>query len=710
MSNSKAKIAAERLFGRGEEEAESGWDKQTFLREIGGEDTRELRHLLASYQIRKELGEGTFGKVQLAVHIASKEKVAIKMLEKSKIVDEGDRQRISREIQILKILRHPNIVQLYEIIEDKTHLYLIMEYASGGELFDYIVSQQRVKELEASRFFQQLIDGIEYIYKLKIAHRDLKPENLLLDESNNIKIVDFGLSNLYKENQLLKTACGSPCYAAPEMIAGKAYRGLKVDLWSAGVILFALICGYLPFDDNDTQVLYKKIIRGEYSIPSFVSNMATDLIKRVLCTDPEKRLNIEQIKSHQWFNLFKGYANIPKGLIVGIHEVPVDERIVELVSQYGYERETIVQSVKTNRHNIVSTLYYLILRKMIKKEGHVSVADINSIFFKPKLLEKPELLSRSLAPEEPSAADVPAPRRQNSPEVSVSNVLEMHHDIIIKKSEKANIKTLNVTKLQPFEENLYSSAAGNNIPKRKDEPRDERRKANRTQVPAKQERPPTGPPKTDASQPLSKDPRDPKEVRASSSKPATGLKSAGAKKPAMPLKFNSRSPTPENHGSLSRNPREPAQLFKSLVAPERRGLAKPPKLGPSLATPDKFGSVQAPRPPVTARRSPAPKPAEEDPLKAMKVHRGPLNLNAVSMKNPSELLADISRALSELGVTVKDSRNFSLRCEFGELRFIVEINLVEKFTNIFVVKFYKNNQSNNNYFELCQNIFARLTL
>ena len=168
----------------------------------------------------------------------------------------ADVERVAREIHILKLIRHPNIIQLYEILENPTELYLIMEYASGGELFDYIVEKQRVKEKEACKFFQQIIDGVEYLHKLNIVHRDLKPENLLLDQNKNIKIVDFGLSNTYKTGETLSTACGSPCYAAPEMIAGKRYLGAHVDVWSCGVILFALICGHLPFEDPNTTNLY----------------------------------------------------------------------------------------------------------------------------------------------------------------------------------------------------------------------------------------------------------------------------------------------------------------------------------------------------------------------------------------------------------------------------------------------------------------------
>lgn len=167
-----------------------------------------------------------------------------------------------------------------------------MEYARGGELFEFIVNRKRVREKEAAKFLQQILSGVEYLHKLGICHRDLKPENLLMDDYNNIKIVDFGLSNMYVEGQCLKTACGSPCYAAPEMVAGKMYKGLPADVWSCGVILYAMVCGYLPFEDPKTNVLYKKILNCDYTIPEFVSADCRDLITRVLNTDPEKRLTL----------------------------------------------------------------------------------------------------------------------------------------------------------------------------------------------------------------------------------------------------------------------------------------------------------------------------------------------------------------------------------------------------------------------------------
>ena len=432
----------------------------------------KYKNPLASYDIDKELGKGTFGEVKLGIHRITSEKVAIKVLEKDKIVDEADKERVTREIHILKLIRHPNIIQLYEIIEDKEKLYLITEYASGGELFDYIVANQRVNELEACKFYQQLLDGIEYVHKLNIVHRDLKPENLLLDSKKNIKIVDFGLSNLYKENGLLSTACGSPCYAAPEMIAGKKYNGLNVDLWSSGVILFALICGYLPFDDDDTPVLYKKIMKGEYSIPSFVSTKAADLIKCILNTDPEKRYKIKDIKNHNWFALYKGYINRPKGLIIDYHEIPYDMTIIDQMQQLGLDKQQVMHSIKNNRHNKLTTVYYLLLKKYIDS-GNISNADISSICFRTRLkgssrhkkkqeaIEPQKKPGRSTETSRKNIRDSSTSRRKvrmktvdKSPPPEVNTVLERHHARIKNKTQKPDLNKLNNTTLLSFDEKI----------------------------------------------------------------------------------------------------------------------------------------------------------------------------------------------------------------------------------------------------------------
>merc|ERR1719262_1004174 len=292
---------------------------------------------IGHYILGKTIGEGTFGKVKLGNHILTGEKIAVKILEKDRIVEVADVERVAREIHILKLIRHQHIIQLYEIIETPRQLYLIMEYANGGELFDYIVAHGRVEEKQACRFFQQILAGVEQIHRTNVVHRDLKPENLLLDEHQNIKIVDLGLSNTFQDGQLLKTACGSPCYAAPEMIAGKRYVPSLCDVWSCGVMLFALICGYLPFEDQNTANLYKKILAAHYQVPDFTSHSARDLIAGMLTTEPSQRLTIPRIRTHRWYNQVQESSihNAASSCNNGARKHALEEDVLGQLSKFG---------------------------------------------------------------------------------------------------------------------------------------------------------------------------------------------------------------------------------------------------------------------------------------------------------------------------------------------------------------------------------------
>eukprot|EP00826_Nyctotherus_ovalis_P049724 TRINITY_DN6028_c0_g1_i8.p1 TRINITY_DN6028_c0_g1~~TRINITY_DN6028_c0_g1_i8.p1 ORF type:complete len:580 (+),score=128.01 TRINITY_DN6028_c0_g1_i8:153-1892(+) len=340
---------------------------------------------LGHYVLGKTIGEGTFGKVKVGTHVLTGEKVAVKILEKDRVVDTSDVERVSREIHILSIVRHPNIIQLFEIVETAKQLYLITEYAAGGELYEYIVVNNRLKEPEACRLFQQVVAGVEYIHKLKIVHRDLKPENLLLNYAKDVKVVDFGLSNTYKQDERLKTACGSPCYAAPEMIANKKYDGLQVDIWSAGVVLFALLCGFLPFEDPDTSSLYKKILAGNYMIPSFLSEEAKGMIRGMLNIDPRKRFGIEEIKRHPWFGVSPVKAK--EGIIVGVHQIPTESCVLQKLGDYGFDPEYTKKCIEANKHNAATTTYYLLLQKFVREGGKTS-ADLSSPLFVPAQIGK----------------------------------------------------------------------------------------------------------------------------------------------------------------------------------------------------------------------------------------------------------------------------------------------------------------------------------
>jgi serine/threonine protein kinase len=287
-------------------------------------------------------------------------KVAVKILNRAKIRQQQMEEKLKREIKILKSFSHIHLIKLYEVIETPTDVFVVTEYSSGGELFDYIVERGRLSEQEARRFFQQIIVGVEYCHAHAVAHRDLKPENLLLDERSNVKIADFGLSNCMRDGWFLKTSCGSPNYAAPEVISGKLYAGPEVDIWSCGVIVYALLCGTLPFDDESIPYLFRKIKGGIYILPSYLSDSSKDLISKMLVTDPLKRITIQGIRNHPWFlqDLPRYLAVAPK---VGHHLENIDENVLAKVcSTTGFAREKIYKALKKGRRNHYTVAYHLI--------------------------------------------------------------------------------------------------------------------------------------------------------------------------------------------------------------------------------------------------------------------------------------------------------------------------------------------------------------
>ena len=255
---------------------------------------------LGQYNVVKTLGEGSFGKVKLAIHQSTGQKVALKIISRRKLVTRDMAGRIEREIQYLQLLRHPHIIKLFTVITMPGEIVMVLEYA-GGELFDYIVKNGKMAEDKARKFFQQIVCAVEYCHRHKIVHRDLKPENLLLDEQLNVKIADFGLSNIMTDGNFLKTSCGSPNYAAPEVISGKLYAGPEVDVWSCGVILYVLLVGRLPFDDEYIPALFKKIAQGNYMVPSYLSSGAVRLIRKMLQVNPMQRITIQEIRQDPWF-------------------------------------------------------------------------------------------------------------------------------------------------------------------------------------------------------------------------------------------------------------------------------------------------------------------------------------------------------------------------------------------------------------------------
>lgn len=258
------------------------------------------------YIVTSTLGQGTFGKVKLAQHQESGVEYAIKILDKSDIKANELTVNVRREIAIMKALNHRNIVNLREVLSSKTKLYIVMDLVRGGELFEQIERKGELDEKLARKYFQQLIDGIDYCHRRGVCHRDLKPENLLVDENGTLKITDFGVSSMkggVSGSDLLYTACGTPYYCAPEIINGaeEGYSGVKIDAWSCGIILFLLLTGNLPFQNEDMTQLYEQINRCKVDYPSWMPSQARDLISHLLEKDPEKRYSLEQVKAHPWF-------------------------------------------------------------------------------------------------------------------------------------------------------------------------------------------------------------------------------------------------------------------------------------------------------------------------------------------------------------------------------------------------------------------------
>ena len=331
-----------------------------------------------NFKMGKKLGEGRFSIVKLGTHSLTNQPVAIKILDKTKIANVQDKERINREIKIMKKINHFNITKLYTIIETKYIIYLVEEYVQGKELNDYLYTKGKLSESEACKFFHQIISGLSYLHYIGIAHRDFKPENILLTNDNKVlKIIDFGLGNTYKKGQLLKTACGSPCYIPPEMIKEEGYNPDKSDIWSAGIILYLMLCGHLPFYEEDNQLMYDKIIRGDYDIPKFLSNDAKDIIKKILEVDPKRRLNFGEIKNHPWFNIINKKYMIFKGIDVDADIIPVDEDIVERMEKFGINKIETRYHVLKNYHNKITTIYNLLLKEKIDS-GKKSISDMQS--------------------------------------------------------------------------------------------------------------------------------------------------------------------------------------------------------------------------------------------------------------------------------------------------------------------------------------------
>jgi len=353
------------------------------------------------YRLDKTLGKGQTGLVKLGIHCVTGQRVAIKIINRSKL-SESVLQKVEREIAIMKLIEHPHVLGLYDVYENKKFLYLILEHVSGGELFDYLVSKGRLSIKEARKFFRQIISALDFCHCHSICHRDLKPENLLLDDKGNIKVADFGMASLQLENSLLETSCGSPHYASPEVVRGEKYDGRRADVWSCGVILYALLVGALPFDDDNLRHLLEKVKRGIFHIPQFVPAECQSLLRAMIEVDAEKRITLTEVIRHPWvvggsssslslrshnftplstlnaneFNQTDAKeleSELPMKQVVQTHIIPsaddLDADVLANMSSLGCfkDKSKLLADLLSPEHNEEKVIYFLLLNRKLRK-------------------------------------------------------------------------------------------------------------------------------------------------------------------------------------------------------------------------------------------------------------------------------------------------------------------------------------------------------
>ena len=347
---------------------------------------------IGDYILGEEIGSGAFGKVLLGRHILTEEKVAIKVLDKS-ILNQTpeDYELVMKEISILKLVKHKYIVQLYEILQTAQHIFIIMEYCEGKEILDYILQKTKLTELESLKYFQQLINCLFYLHSQNIAHRDVKIDNMLLDSNKDLKLIDFGLSTKYTDDDLLDQPCGTVVYAAPEVLEGKEYHGMLADVWSSGIVLYGMLAGYLPFSDKDDEVNKKQVIKGQIKMPEFLSDSVKDLLKHMLDVNPMTRYTLQEIKDHPWFNTVECVLN--PGIIIDYNIIPIDDKIINLCVTYNKDKNDVINSIINNKHDSNSALYYLLIKKLLKKGIH-SISDMCSDEFIDFVLDDNNLINK----------------------------------------------------------------------------------------------------------------------------------------------------------------------------------------------------------------------------------------------------------------------------------------------------------------------------
>ncbi|KAH0789324.1 CAMK family protein kinase [Histomonas meleagridis] len=324
---------------------------------------------IGNYLMLHKIGSGAFSTVWLARNVITNVRVAIKVIMKKNLSTADDKTRFAREVNLLKQIRHPFIAEFFETLEDDNYHFLVMEYAKGGNMLNFINMKGQLTELQARHYFSQIISVLEYLHNEKmVAHRDLKAENVMLDRYNNIRVIDFGLSNQFTiSTPELKTACGSPHYAAPEMIKGKPYTA-ATDIWSAGILLFSMVAGHLPYDDENVQRLLQKIVYTDVHYHCYMSPSLVDLLKKMLAKAPENRITLKKIREHPWFSQYEYNALINFQATECPGKEVINKEIVDKMVELGIDCHSLHQQLLNGDFTELTSMYRQLLKENITEK------------------------------------------------------------------------------------------------------------------------------------------------------------------------------------------------------------------------------------------------------------------------------------------------------------------------------------------------------